>query len=177
MGGTVGIMVAILRPDLVSRLTVAEGNISPGGGALSSHVASHSEDQWVQEGHAAFLQNMRTAAREGDPFSAFFSGALGTTDPIGFYRSAVALVELEPTFKEKFLRLSLPRTFVYGEKSLLDNAGSAQADVPDRKDFDQHGINVAIVPNAGHGMNFDNLRGFVDVLKAALTTSDTDKAQ
>ena len=32
MGGTVAIMLAISRPDLVSKLIVGEGNIVPGGG-------------------------------------------------------------------------------------------------------------------------------------------------
>ncbi len=32
MGGTVAIILAISRPDLVSKLIVGEGNIVPGGG-------------------------------------------------------------------------------------------------------------------------------------------------
>ena len=38
MGGTVAIMLAISRPDLVSKLIVGEGNLVPGGGAGTSKM-------------------------------------------------------------------------------------------------------------------------------------------
>ena len=39
MGGSVAITLAALRPELVSRLVVAEGNLDPGGGQTSKRVA------------------------------------------------------------------------------------------------------------------------------------------
>ena len=168
MGGTVGIMLAALRPDLISRLIVAEGNITPGGGAATSRIASYSEDEYVNEGHQAFLEELRQAEMEGNPTAALIRGAWSLADPSGLYRSSIALVELEPSFKDKFLQMLIDRTFIYGEESLPENTGSIQADAPDPKELEQYGIRVGVVPNAGHVMMLDNLHGFVDVLKRAL---------
>ncbi|MBC7814583.1 MAG: alpha/beta hydrolase [Burkholderiales bacterium] len=172
MGGTVGIMLAILRPDLVAKLIVAEANISPGGGSLSRQVASHSEAEWVNAAHHALLDGLRTAAIGGNSFAALASGTWRTVDPVGFYRGAAAMVQLEPALKEQFLKLSIPRTFVYGENSLPENTGGVQPDAPDPKELERHGINIAVVANAGHGMIFENLQGFVDVLKTAMMKAE-----
>lgn len=173
MGGTVGIVLAMLRPDLVSNLIVCEGNVTPGGGAGTSRIASFSKSEYVGKVHPVSLQEMRQAAIEGNTMAAFMGGAWGTADPAAVYGSSVALVELEASFKEKFLQLPIPRTFVYGEKSLPENTGKVLADAPDPKELEQHGIHIGVVPNAGHGMMLDNLEGFVDVLKVALDTSNT----
>jgi pimeloyl-ACP methyl ester carboxylesterase len=43
MGGSVAITLAALRPDLVSRLIIAEGNLDPGGGFVSTGIAEQTE--------------------------------------------------------------------------------------------------------------------------------------
>ncbi len=48
MGGTVGIMLALSRPDLVSNLIVGEGNVTSGGGAATRRIASHGETKYVR---------------------------------------------------------------------------------------------------------------------------------
>jgi pimeloyl-ACP methyl ester carboxylesterase len=168
MGGTVGIKLAILRPDLVSKLIVAEANISPGGGEATRRITSYSEDEYVKEAHHTLLEEVRKAEKEGHPLAAFINAAWSKADPTGLYKSSSALVELEESFKYQFQQLSIPRTFVYGEDSLSKDSDKSQPDAPDPKELGQFGVQIAIVPNAGHAMMFDNLRGFVDVLKTAL---------
>ena len=38
MGGAVAITLAALRPELVSQLVIAEGNLDPGGGIISAAI-------------------------------------------------------------------------------------------------------------------------------------------
>jgi len=168
MGGTVGIMFAILRPDLVSKLIVAEANISPGGGEATRRIASYSETEFVNETHLMFLEEVRKAEKEGDTTAAFINAAWSKADPSGLYKSSVALVELDATFKEQFQKLSIPRTFIYGEESLPKDRNEVQPDSPDPDELEGFDIQISIVPNAGHAMMLDNLHGFVDVLKQAI---------
>lgn len=168
MGGTVAIMLAILRPDLASKLIVAEANISPGGGQATRRIASYSEIEYVNEAHQIFLEEVRTAEKEGDVTAAFINAAWSKADPSGLYKSSVALVELDETFKEQFQGLSIPRTFIYGEDSLPKDRNKVQPDAPDPDELERFGVEIAIVPNAGHAMMFDNLPGFVNILKQAI---------
>ena len=170
MGGTVGIMLALLRPDLVSNLIVGEANISPGGGAATSRIASYTESEYVGEAHQTLLDEVRKAEKEGDKIAAFINAAWSKADPVGFYKSSVALVKLDPTFKDKFLKLSIPRTFIYGEESLPKDLNEIQPDAPDPKELEPFGVRIEIVANAGHAMMWDNLHGFVSALKSAIQT-------
>ena len=168
MGGTVAIMLAILRPDLASKLIVAEANVSPGGGEATRLIASYSEIEYVNEAHQILLEEVRKAEREGNAVAAFINAAWSKADPAGLYKSSVALVELDPTFKEQFQELSIPRTFIYGEESLSQARNKVQPDAPDPDEMEGFGVQIAIVPNAGHAMMFDNLDGFVNILKQAI---------
>lgn len=168
MGGTVGIMLALLRPDLVSKLIIAEANIYPGGGATTRRIVSCSEVEYVDQAHLLFLEEMRDAEREGNVIAAFLNKAWSKADPVGLYRSSVACVELETTFKEQFKNLPIPCTFIYGEETFPKEPNDVQPDAPDPEELKGSGIQIAIVPNAGHAMMFDNLDGFVNILKQAI---------
>ena len=168
MGGTVGIMLAILRPDLVSKLIAAEANISPGGGAATRRIASYSEIEYMNEGHQTYLEEFRKAERQGNALAAFIHTAWSKADPAGLYKSSVALVELDSTFKEQFQNLLIPRTFIYGEESFPKDRDKVQPDAPHPQELEGFGVQIAMVPHAGHAMMFDNLPGFVRVLKQAI---------
>lgn len=168
MGGTVGIMLSILRPDLVSNLIVAEANISPGGGEATRRIASYSEAEYLNEAHQKLLQELTKAEIEGDMKAAFINAAWSKADPAGLYKSSVALVELDVIFKEQFKKLSIPRTFIYGEESIPKDPNKARSDAPDPDELEAYDIRIAIVPKAGHAMMFDNLDGFAEVLKQSI---------
>lgn len=168
MGGTVGIMLAKLRPDLVARLIVAESNILAGGGVGTSYIASFSEEEYVNQIHPAILTKARDKAKEGDISAGFTVMTWQAVDPVGVYRSSQALVHLPDEFATTFFALPMPRLFIYGERSLAENIGKSRGDTPDPDLLRQHGITVGIVPNSGHNMILDNLAGFVELLQQGL---------
>jgi pimeloyl-ACP methyl ester carboxylesterase len=95
MGGAVAITLAALRPGLVSRLILAEGNLDPGSGSISKSIASQTEDEFQALGHAALLERLPAAGftTSVGPFRVCASH--------GLYRSAVGLaMGTSPTMRE-----------------------------------------------------------------------------
>jgi pimeloyl-ACP methyl ester carboxylesterase len=167
MGGTVGIMLALARPELVSNLIVGEGNVTSGGGAATRSISAHDRDKYADDVFPASVKERREAAIEGSGGDLLLN-LWATVDPAGIHGNSKALVEIDDSLKDRFFRLSVPRTFIYGEKSLPENAGGVGPDAPDPEELKAHGVRIGVVPNAGHGQMFDNLDGFVDVLVEAL---------
>jgi len=164
MGGTVAIKLALARPDLVSNLIVGEGNVTPGGGGLASQIVTHDETEFVNEEHPRMLAELHDKARDGDVIGVRRSNVWKHSSALGLYRNARALVNVEETLMNEFLTMPIPRTFIYGEKSVPSNAEEVGADTPFPNELHAHGVKTEIVPNAGHGQMFDNLDGFVDIL-------------
>lgn len=159
LGGTIAITLAALRPDLVSRLVVAEGNLDPGGGALSRSIASQTEAEYVARGHAALL--VRTAAEAVDsPAAAAFLGTAQLAAPHAIHRSACSIVAgTQPAARERLLALPMPRRFLYGEKNLPH---------PNVERLQAAGIPVLVVPGTGHAMMDENPKGFAQTIAQAL---------
>jgi pimeloyl-ACP methyl ester carboxylesterase len=164
MGGSVAIQLASLRPDLVSNLIVGEGNVTAGGGGLASQIVAHDEQKFVEQEYPKILRDLFEKAKMGDPIGMRRSNVWKHASPIGLHRNAKALVGIDDTFLETFLSMSIPRTFVYGEKTVPATKDDAGPDTPFPDELHAHGIRTKIVPDAGHGQFFDNLDGFVDVL-------------
>jgi pimeloyl-ACP methyl ester carboxylesterase len=168
LGGAVATLVAARRPDLVSKLVVAEGNLDRGGGAMSLAIVAQSEEEYVREGFRRSLEAMREEARANS--SSIFATTLGVQEiasPRAMYRTARSLVELtRPTIREQLINLDLPRTFIVGawtleaeEKPPSGEAGEGLEDA---------GVRVLIVPDAGHPMMFQNPDGFAVAIADAL---------
>jgi len=144
MGGTVAITLAALRPDLVSALVVAEGNLDPGVGAGSVEIAAWSEADFVSRGHAFMLGRLLTEARSGDPAVGTYAAAFRLAAPHAVHRSAVGLLaRTRPTARESLYRFPGPKAFVFGARSLP---------AADEEILPQHGVEVLVVPDAGHAM-------------------------
>src|SRR5262245_24812395 len=58
LGGSIAISLAALRPDLVSRLIIAEGNLDPGGGIVSTGIATQTEREFEATGRRALLERI-----------------------------------------------------------------------------------------------------------------------
>lgn len=160
MGGSVAIALAAMRPDLVGRLVVAEGNLDPGGGVISSPIARQTEWGFALFGHAAMLRQVRAMALRGRSGSTAYLATVRASAPYALYRTAVGLVRgTDPTMRERFLALSIPRAFIFGERSLPD---------PDADFLAGQGVKVLIVPEAGHAMMDDNPSGFARAIGEAL---------
>jgi pimeloyl-ACP methyl ester carboxylesterase len=153
MGGSIAILLAAQRPDLVSRLVVIEGNLDPGIGSLSKVIAEQSEEDYLRVGHARIVAEWRT-------FFPTHAGAICLVDPRAMYWSAVGLITgSKPTMREHFLALTMPRVFIAGEKSLPEPSWDSLPDA---------GIQFLVVPNGSHAMMVDNPDGFAEVLATAL---------
>jgi pimeloyl-ACP methyl ester carboxylesterase len=160
MGGAIAMVVASLRPELVSRLVAAEGNLDPGGGRFSQPIAAQTEPDFLQGGYDEFLRRIRSEGELGDTSMLAYAGSLQVCAPHALYRAAVALVKgSQPTWRERLLALTMPRVYVFGERSLPN---------PDQDRLTQAGVRVLVVPEAGHSMMLDNPAGFADVLSLAL---------
>ncbi len=165
MSGAVAITLAAFRPDLVSRLVLMEANLDPlgpGEGMVSTRIASQTEDGFCASGFQALIDSFRKAGMEGDSTRASMAGSLQIAAPHALYRGAVNLVRgTVPTMRERLLQMKIPRTYIFGERSLPD---------PDWEELANQGIQVLAIPNAGHGMAWDNPEGVTEAIYQALTT-------
>jgi pimeloyl-ACP methyl ester carboxylesterase len=160
MGGAVAIALATKRADLVAQLVLAEANLDAGGGAFSSSIANQTEADFVNRGFRELIQNWQSEAVGGNSTAAIGVGMLQVAAPHALHRTCVSLVQgTHPVMREQLLKLSIPRVYVFGDASLPDI---------DAELLPTQGIRVAVVPNAGHGMVWDNPTGFASVLKAVL---------
>lgn len=162
MGGSIAIVIAGRRPDLVSRLVIAEGNLDPGSGFFSGLVLDFTEADYVRHGYAEIFASLREQARESpDEWTTVFTGTYQAAAPWAIHRTARSIVDTQdPTFREQLLRLALPRALIIGAKSLAELGGTDS--------LVESGIPRFVVPDAGHGMAWDNPDGFARAIDEAL---------
>jgi pimeloyl-ACP methyl ester carboxylesterase len=160
MGGAPAIVLATTRPDLVGRLILAESNLDAGGGPGSRSVATQAEADFVSHGYTALLQNTREDGIKGDMGSAAVAGMWQVADPLALHRTAVSLVQGDiPSWREQLYQMQIPRTYVFGEQSLPD---------PDADLLPAHGVQVVVMPGAGHGMMLVDPEGFAHIVSSLL---------
>ena len=94
----------------------------------------------------------------------FLSEAWGFADPYALHANARALVDLPDEFAKRFLALEIPRVFIYGQETYPPNSGKVTNDAPDPDLLKAAGIDVRVVPNAGHNLMLGNPDGFVEIL-------------
>lgn len=169
MGGTVGIYLAMQRPDLVSKLIVAEGNLAPGGGPGTRYIANFSEEEWLYNQYPDYMTKLRRKARDGHLSAQFSCGAWEASDPYGIYHQSRSLVGLPDDFMAQIFSLDVPISFIYGDANLPENNnGEIWPDSPEPETLTSQGIKVGVVANSGHMMMVDNLEGFAEVVAEAL---------
>jgi pimeloyl-ACP methyl ester carboxylesterase len=162
-GGAVAIELATQRSDLVERLLLAEANLDPVGGGFTRFVTSYSETDFVASGFTELLSNLEKEARGGDPVSPIALGIFGTAAPYALHRSSVSVASgTEPVMRTLLYRLSIPRLYIFGERSLPDE---------DYEVLPSRGVAVAVVQEAGHAMTADNPVAFAEVIENFLLSS------
>jgi hypothetical protein len=77
------------------------------------------------------------------------------------YRCATALVTCHLT--ETFFGLALPRTYIFGSKTLPHQHESL---------LQAGGVPIAVVPDAGHAMPDDNPEAFAAIIASTLSRSE-----
>jgi pimeloyl-ACP methyl ester carboxylesterase len=152
MGGSIGIVLATLRPDLVGRLVVAEPVVDPlppsSTGLGSQWIANRTEAEWIATGIAELM-----ADDHG------WAVTMRLCAPHAVYRSAVSLIaERKRTLREALATLPMPRTWIAGS----DGEGIERA-----RGLAESGVHVVTIENAGHSMMVDQPEAFVRELGEA----------
>ena len=154
MGGSIAIVVATRNPGKVRRLVVSEPNLDAGGGVFSRPIAQQSEADYIGRGHKESVQN---AVAEGQTI---WSGSLLMSSPLAVHRGATSLVRGgSPSWREQLEALTIPRTVIFGSKSLPD---------PDTERLSKVSITVRVVQDAGHSMIWENPSGYAEAVRASL---------
>lgn len=145
MGGSVAIVLASRRPDLVSRLVLTEANLDPfpPSTAGSSGIASYQEDAFVDGGHARVLEKV----------GPLWAATMRLADPRALHRSAVGLRNgSQPVMRTILEGLAIERVYLQGERS---------GELAGRETLEAAGVRVVTVSGAGHNVMFDNADAFV----------------
>ncbi|MFI2412634.1 alpha/beta fold hydrolase [Streptomyces sp. NPDC018947] len=152
MGGSVAVVLAHRRPDLVSRLVLTEANLDafPPPTAGSSGIASHTENDFVNGGHARVL----------DGVGPLWAATMRLADPRALHRSAVGLRHgSRPVMRTLLEGLSVDRVYLQGALS---------GDLDGREALEAAGVRVVTVPDAGHNVMFDNPDAFTEAVAGAV---------
>ncbi|MCF3118402.1 alpha/beta hydrolase [Streptomyces arenae] len=149
MGGSVAIVLAHRRPDLVSRLVLTEANLDPNPPvtAASSGIAGYTEEEFVEGGgHARVLEKV----------GPFWGATMRLADSRALHRSAIGLVAgTRPTMRRMLMELTVDRVFMQG---------GASGELVGQAELMASGVRVVVVPDAGHNVMFDNVDAFVAVV-------------
>ncbi len=158
MGGSIAILLASNRPDLVSKLVSAEPLLRPEQSQLGLMIAKRKTKAFVERGFNMLLLATRRQAARGDLAAQGFLEPLQRADPVIMHRSAISLLqERTPSFQELLEQLTLPRTVLIGERTSLETSGIADA-----------GVRVERIPEAGHSMMSENPAAFTGAIVRAL---------
>ncbi|MEU0425672.1 alpha/beta hydrolase [Streptomyces canus] len=145
MGGSVALVLAHRRPELVSRLVLTEANLdaSPPATAGSTWIDAYEEDDFVAGAHARVLEKV----------GPLWAATMRLADPRALHRSATGLRRgSAPMMRAILERLSVDRVYLQGELS---------GEVEGRKALEATGVRVVTVPGAGHNVMLDNPDAFV----------------
>jgi pimeloyl-ACP methyl ester carboxylesterase len=167
MGGYVAAALAARRPDLVGRLALAETPLAFGRGSASRAIAAQTEAEFRSAGFEAFVEEIRAEAGGGDAGMAAFLGAWQVAAPHAVYRSAVGQLRDGPALGDRLRRLPIPRAYLRGARTPHE---PAQARLEEALVGD--GVEVRVVPEAGHHLHLDNPAGFAAALAGALNPVD-----
>lgn len=152
MGGSVAIVLAHRRPDLVSRLVLTEAKLDafPPRTAGSRGIAAYTEADFVDGGHARVL----------DTVGPLWAATMRLADPRALHRSAVGLRRgSDPVMLDILAGLDMvERVYLQGELS----GELAGADA-----LEAAGVRVLTVPAAGHNVMFDDPDAFVTAVAGA----------
>lgn len=146
MGGAVSIVLASQRPDLVSRLVLAEPVLDPvpppAPGAVG--VTSFSEAEFAADGMAQILAQV----------GPLWAATMRLAGPAALHRSAFGLrAGTSPTTRKLLMELPIPRTLM---------VGSLSQPLTGRSELEAAGVRVVTIPDAGHNIMLDNPDAFAD---------------
>lgn len=166
MGGSIAILLAATRPDLVRQLIVAEPLLLPENSVLAAAIIRGNEERFVRRGYRMLQAAARQQASRGGVAAAHWIAPLSMADPATIFRMAADLVcQRQPSFDRLFRNFTLPRTLIIGERTALDP--SSQPD----------DVRVVRIPDAGHSMMVENPSAFASAVADALLPTRHENAR
>lgn len=168
MGGAIAAELTLRRPDLVSRLILAEGNLLTGGGPRTRDMAALSVSEFRDRYLPQRLDDLRNGAMAGDVISDFILASWGRTDATPLHGMAQASVALRHTLAAEIFALSLPRTFIFGADNTAEPGTPASKNLPEPDDLRAAGFTVLEMASAGHDLMLTNPSGFAALIAPAL---------
>lgn len=163
MGGAVVLSLAARCPECLAGVIISEGNLDAGGGFFSRQVAAYAEEDYVAAGHQKMMADSR---REGNTQ---WAASMAVSLPQAIYRQSRSLVEGgTPGWRDTLYALSVSRTFIFGKQSLPD---------PEQERLAGQGIQIEIVPAAGHSMAWENPGGLAAAIRRGIDRITADGEQ
>lgn len=146
LGGSVAIVLAHERPDLVDRLVVVEPNLLPWDGTTSVEIAQQEEHAFVTGGMARLVASI----------DASWAATFRLAEALAVHRTAVGLCRgSNPTMAEMLTAIACPRALVWGERTPLP----AVVD-----DLLANGVVLRSIADSGHVPMFDAPAAFAEAL-------------
>lgn len=160
LGGAVAICLAGLLKERISQLILTESNLDPSpANAVSRLIGTQNRDMFLANGYAILLAR----AQKKNPL---WGASLAHCLPEALWGiSCSAMRGGTPSWRTQLYELPFPRTYLFGERSLPS------------EDFDrlqQHGIRVAVIPDAGHSMGLENPRALAQAIANSLRNCAKD---
>ena len=162
MGGAIGILVAATRPDLVSLLVMAEGNVGPEGDDPFEGIT---EEQFVEHGFSDLLgAQANEAGAQPEGLRAAHLGMTQLLEPRATYREAQSMErETNPPLRSLLAELKIPRWYLQGELS--------DPDPVFEKGMTAIGVGWKVVPETGHPMGLQNPSGLAATVAEVATAA------
>jgi pimeloyl-ACP methyl ester carboxylesterase len=152
MGGAIALSLANLCQDRLRAIILNEANLDAGGGFISKKIALYDEQEYLLRGHKEIIyENIKKGTNQN------WVASFSMSNPIAIFRESKSLVEGQtPSWRDILYSLPIPRTFIFGEKSLPD---------PEFKILKNNNIHIEIVKEAGHFMASENPEGLAIAIK------------
>lgn len=154
MGGAVALSLAEMRPAQIAAILLAESNLDPGGGFISSVMGTYSLNEFLDHGLATILADERARGNR------IWAESCAISSPTALHAESLSLIEgTEPSWRQILYDLACPKVAIFGAGSLPD---------PDTEELAAHGVTTAIVPAAGHSMAWENPQGLARAISLNL---------
>lgn len=125
---------------------------------MSAHIASQSEERFIERGYTALVRVTERQAARDDVAARAFLPSLLLASPVAMHRSARSLGKPRtPSCRDMLAALTIPAALITGDRSF--------ASVPS---LDATCLKGYVVRNAGHVPMADNPDEFASAVAAAL---------
>jgi len=164
MGGGVAILVAAARPQIVSLLIMAEGNLGPEG--EPEPIAAQSEQAFVERGFSDLLAGQtRDAEAQPAGLRAAHLGITRVVAPYAIHRAVVGEAhDTDPPLRSILKDLPMRRWYLDG----------AESEPPSpRDDLKAAGVEFLVVADTGHAMGLQNPNGLAKAVAEIVASSWT----